>query len=209
MHVAICLLLLLTSGGAPAAEAGLGSWRYRINHQLFGDIGEHRMSVARAGDAIVVEHAAELVVKLLGLTMFERRARFREVWQGARLIEFDGVVEDNGERFPVAARAEGDRLIIEGSAGRIAAPPGTVPSEPSLEPAMRQGWFFDSKTGELLSAKVTPAGREPLALGRAVVDAERYDIAGDLEQQVWFDQAGVWIQWRLWRQGAAVTLTRQ
>jgi hypothetical protein len=140
---------------------------------------------------------------------FQRRTRLREVWRDKRLIEFEGLVQDNGEGFPVAARAVGDRLIIVGPAGRVEAPPGTRPSEPSLELAIRRDWFFDSRTGKLLRAQVTPAGREPLKLGAAVVDAARYEIATDPAQQVWFDAAGVWVQWRLWRQGAAITLTRE
>jgi hypothetical protein len=201
-------VLLVLSAEARALDAP-ASYRYRIHHQIFGDIGEHRMAVARRGDAIVVEHTAELAVEILEFTAFHRRTRFREVWRDDRLIEFDGLIEDNGEPFPVSARAEGDRLVIDGSAGRIEAPPGTTPSEPSLEFAIRREWFFDSKTGELLNATVTPAGREPLKLGDRVVDAIKYEVTGDLEQQVWFDATGAWVQWRLWRQGAAITLVRE
>jgi Family of unknown function (DUF6134) len=185
------------------------SYRYRIHHQIFGDLGWHRMSVARARDAIVVEHEAELAVQILGITAFHRRTRFREVWRHDRLVEFDGLVEDDGEPFPVTARAEGDRLVIEGKAGRIEAPAGAAPSEPSLEAAIRRDWFFDGKTGALLAATVTPAGREPLKVGADVVETTRYEITGDLEQHVWFDRSGAWVQWRLWRQGAAITLTRE
>ena len=201
-------VLLVLSADAHALDAP-ASYRYRIHHQSFGDIGEHRMTVRREDHVIVVEHTAELAVEILGFTAFHRRTRFREVWQDDRLIEFDGRVEDNGEPFPVRARVEGDRLVIEGSAGRIEAPPGAAPSEPSLERAIRREWFFDSKTGALLNATVTPAGREPIKLGDHVVDATRYQVTGDLEQHVWFDATGAWVQWRLWRQGAAITLVRQ
>lgn len=210
MALRACLLaiLLALSADARAIEAP-ASYRYRIHHQIFGDIGEHRMTVRREDDLIVVEHTAELAVEILGFTAFDRRTRFREVWRGDRLIEFDGLVEDNGEPFPVTARAEGARLVIEGSAGRIEAPAGTAPSEPSLEFAIRRDRFFDSKTGELLNATVTPAGRDPLKVAGGVVEATRYEITGNLEQHVWFDAGGAWVQWRLWRQGAAITLTRE
>jgi hypothetical protein len=205
-----CLLafLLMLSAEVSALDAP-ASYRYRIHHQIFGDIGEHRTTVRREDGAIVVEHDAELAVDVFGLRAFHRRTRYREVWQGARLVAFEGLTLDNGEPFPVTARADGDRLIVEGRAGRIEAPPGTVPSEPSLERAIRREWFFDSKTGELLRATVTRAGPEPLKVGRNVVDATRYEIAGDLEQHVWFDGSGAWVQWRLWRQGAAITLVRE
>ena len=201
-------ILLVLSADARALDAP-ARYRYRIHHQIFGDIGEHRMTVARAGDAIVVEHTAELAVDILGLTAFHRRTRFREVWQGDRLVEFEGLVVDNGEPFPVSARADGERLVVEGSAGRIEAPAATAPSEPSIERAIRRDWFFDSKTGALLNATVTPTGREPLKIGDEVVEATRYGIAGELDQQVWFDATGAWVQWRLWRQGAAITLVRE
>ena len=205
---ALFAVLLVLAADARALDLP-ASYRYRIHHQIFGDIGEHRMTVRREDGAVVVEHTAELAVEILNFTAFHRRTRFREVWEGDRLVAFDGLVEDNGERFPVRARAEGGSLIIEGSAGRTLAPPGTAPSEPSLERAIRRDRFFDSKTGELLDAKVTAAGREPLEVGRGVVDAARYEVAGELDQHVWFDASGVWVQWRLWRQGAAITLTRE
>jgi hypothetical protein len=164
--------------------------------------------VRRENDTIVVEHTAELAVRIFGLRAFHRRTRFHEVWRDDRLVAFDGLVEDNGEPFPVRARAEGGVLIVEGRAGRITAPAETAPSEPSLARAIERDWFFDSKTGELLRAKVTRAGREPLEVGQNLVDTTRYEVAGDLEQHVWFDATGAWVQWRLWRQGAAITLSR-
>jgi len=205
---ALFAVLLLIAADARALDLP-ASYRYRIHHQIFGDLGEHRMTVRREADSVVVEHTAELAVEILGLTAFHRRTRFREVWEGDRLVAFDGLVEDNGERFPVTARAERGSLLIEGRAGRTLAPPGTAPSEPSLEHAIRRDRFFDSKTGELLDAKVTAAGRDPVEVAGAVVDAAKYEVAGELDQHVWFDATGAWVQWRLWRQGAAITLTRE
>lgn len=210
MALRACLLLalLVLSADAGALEAP-ASYRYRIHHQLFGDIGEHRMTVSREGDAIVVEHSAALAVDLLGIEAYRRRTRFREVWRDERLVAFEGLVEDNGKPFAVRAAAAGDRLLVEGVAGRIEAPADTVPSVPSLDFAIERAWFFDSRTGELLSARVRRAGAEPLDLGGRVVEATRYEVAGDLEQHVWFDQSGAWVQWRLWRQGTAITLVRE
>ena len=138
------------------------------------------------------------------------RTRFREVWREERLVAFDGLVEDNGEPFP-------------GHRARRRRPPGRRRSRWTDRSARRHRaeralarirdrtarWFFDSRTGELLNATVTRAGREPLKVGARVVEATRYEIGGDLEQHVWFDDSGAWVQWRLWRQGAAITLARE
>jgi hypothetical protein len=204
-----CLLavLLLLAADARALETP-ATYRYRILHPIFGAIGEHRMTVRREDDAVVVEHTAELAVEVVGVTAHHRTTRFREVWQGDRLVAYEGLVEDNGEPFAVRAQATADRLLVEGTAGRTEAPAATAPSVPSLDFAIERDWFFDSRTGELLNASVTRAGSEPLKIGDSVVEATRYEIAGDLEQHVWFDRTGAWVQWRLWRQGAAITLVR-
>lgn len=207
MSLVVCLLLVLASGSALAAEAG--SYHYRIRHAVFGEIGEHEVAVQREGERVVVEQWAHLAVELLGVTAHERTSRYREVWQGARLIAFEGLTVDNGERFEVTAQATDDGLVIEGAAGRVVAPAATVPSQPSLELATSRGAFFDIKTGELLTARVQPAGREWLKLaGARPLETAKYETAGELEHTVWYDQSGVFAQWRLWRQGAAITLTR-
>ena len=208
MRLASCLVLLLVSGGF-AAEPAAGSYRYSIRHALFGDIGAHEVTVRHEGGRVVVEHQAHLMVRLLGITAHERRSQYREVWQGDRLVAFDGLTVDNRERFEVIARAEGDHLVVEGAAGRSLAPAATVPSEPSLAFAIERSHFFDIKTGELLDATVRPAGSEWLKLGEQPVAADRYELTGELEQIVWYDATGVFAQWRLWRQGAAITLTRE
>lgn len=207
MRAQVCVLAALLFAARAGADEPV-SYHYRIQHQMFGDIGEHWTTVS-GGDPVVVEHRAELAIDIMGVRAFHRQSHYREVWQGGRLIEFDGLTEDDGVPFVVRARAKGERLVVEGPAGRTEAPPTTVPSAPSLVRGIERDRFFDIKTGALLEATVTAAGREPLKVGEDVIEADRYDVAGDLAQQVWFDPAGVWVQWRLWRQGAAITLTRE
>jgi hypothetical protein len=83
MPVVVCLLVLLASGGALAAEPAGDSYRYRIRHAVFGEIGEHQVVVRRDGDRLVVEHRAHLVVELLGVIAHERDSRYREVCKGS------------------------------------------------------------------------------------------------------------------------------
>jgi hypothetical protein len=205
LHLVLLHAIWLPPGAAVADEP----WRYRIEHQMFGNIGWHQTSVRRDGDLVVVEHEAELAVTILGVTAFERQGQYREIWRGERLIAFDGLTEDDGEPAVVTARAVGSRLVVEGPAGRIEVPPSTVPSQPSLEHAIERHWFFDIETGALQAGRVAPLGAKTLDLGAGPVETRGYEVVGDLEQRVWFDQGGVFAKWLLWRQGAAITLIRE
>ena len=75
MRLASCLVFLLASGGALAAEPAAGSYHYKIHHAVFGDIGAHEVTVRHEGGQVVVEHRAHLMVELLGITAHERRSQ--------------------------------------------------------------------------------------------------------------------------------------
>jgi hypothetical protein len=201
--------LILAAGAAAGVEVTPGTYHYRVVHQLYGDIGEHHLRVQQEGDELIVEQWATIVVKLWFITAHRRESRYREVWRDGRLIEFDGLTVDNDEAAEVIARAAGDRLLIEGAAGRIEAPPETVPSQPSFEGAAARGLFMDFKTGTLLEAKVTAAGSERIAIAGEPVKARRYVVSGALEQTVWYDATGIWAKWQFARGGGTVTLIRE
>lgn len=62
--------------------------------------------------------------------VFRRAARYRQVWQGDRLLAFESRVEDDGEVHEVSARADGGHMIILGQDGRIEAPATVVSNHP-------------------------------------------------------------------------------
>ena len=41
------------------------------------------------------------------------------------------------------------------------------------------------------------------------VEAKKYRMSGDLERELWYDEAGNWLQSRLEHKGARITLTRR
>jgi len=209
------LVLVLTAGlalgapGAPAQGIEPGVYDYFIHHAVYGRIGEHRMTVSRAGDRLIVEHDSRIAVKILFAIAYRREARYREVWQDDRLIAFDAVIDDNGELMEVEARAKGDRLLIDGADGPIEAPADVAPTQPSHEGAIERRWFMKVGTGELLEATVERAGPVTIMLGGKQVEATRYDVFGDLEQEVWFDDSGLWVKWRLARDGGTISFMRE
>jgi hypothetical protein len=85
---------------------------------------------------------------------------------------------DNGKRFAVRARAKSDRLLVDGRAGRIAAPGETAPSQPSLASAIVHRTFIHVTTGQLLQARVRDLGRETLELASGPVETEKYEVKG-------------------------------
>ena len=69
--------------------------------------------------------------------------------------------------------------------------------------------LFDTQRGRLQRFQVTPAGNETITGAGRAVDARKYVMTGDLERELWYDDAGNWLQSRLEHAGAKISLTRQ
>ena len=54
-----------------------------------------------------------------------------------------------------------------------------------------------------------PAGTETITVAGRSIEAQKYRVTGDLERELWYDDAGTWLQSRLEHKGDEITLTRQ
>jgi hypothetical protein len=200
--------LILAPGGALACAAPERA-EFAIHHETYGEVGRHVITFACAGEDLIVETTIRGEVKVLMLPLFKRDGSYREVWRGDRLVAFDSHVVDNGEAYQVTARANGERTVIEGRRGRIEAPATIVSNHPWNHEAVDRTLLFDTQRGRLQQVQVTPAGIELITIAGRPVAARKYRVSGDLERELWYDEAGNWLQSRLEHDGAKITLTRQ
>jgi hypothetical protein len=202
-------LALLLAGQAAACPDAPANAEYAIHHEAYGEVGRHVITFACAGDELIVDTRIEGKVTVLMVPVFQRAARYREVWRGDRLIAFDSWFKDNGEVYQVKARADGEQTIIEGRRGRTRAPSTVVSNHPWNHAVLDRPLLFDTQRGKLQRVRVTPAGEDTIRVGGGRVRALKYRVTGDLERELWYAPDGAWLQSRLIYDGAAITLTRQ
>jgi hypothetical protein len=202
-------LALLLAGPAAACPDAPANAEYAIHHDAYGEVGRHVITFACAGDELIVETRIEGKVTVLMVPIFQRAARYREVWRGDRLIAFDSWIKDNGEIYEVRARADGEQTIIEGRRGRTLAPATVISNHPWNHAVLDRPLLFDTQRGKLQQVRVTPAGADTIRVGDVRVSALKYVVTGDLERELWYGQGGEWLQSRLEHQGAKITLTRR
>ncbi len=206
--LALCLVSWLPRP-VLACATPTGRAVYQIHHETYGDIGRHVVNFRCRGDDLVVETDIEVDVKLLFFTVYRRSAHHREIWRDDRLIAYEARTEEDGELVVTKARVEGDQIVVDGLQGRVAVPLDTVSSHPWNEAVVERELLFDMKDGGLLHVQVTKAGEEMLDLDGRKIKARKYLVRGDLERELWYDENGDWLQWRLYSNGDAVTMTRR
>lgn len=176
-----------------------GVHEYLVDHYALGDIGNHVYTFTRNGDELTVTAKVRLEAKILFVTVRRYSADRTEVWRKGRLVAYESRTDDDGVVSEVTARAEGDKLVIQGPKGRIEAPANIVPSSAWSLDFLRTGEIMDTETGELLAITVTPDGTEEIEANGGLVTANRYQISGALDRTLWFAEDGTWLKMRLTR----------
>ena len=99
-------------------------------------------------------------------------------------------------------------LQVEGSAGSYLAPAETLPTSYWNKAMIGQTRLLDTQSGRLIEVEVKPAGRERIDVGGRPVDAQRYEISGDLQASLWYDSADTWAKLAFMARGSGIDYER-
>ncbi len=115
-----------------------------------------------------------------------------EVWKSGRLLRLANEADYNGDKYVVQASAQQQDLAIEvnGESQRTAADVWVTSywREPEPHKVGQKLSLFDADKGRKLSGTLQRIGKEKLDLEKKTVNATRYQIRGDVEVDLWYDE---------------------
>lgn len=180
----------LLIGGAAALAVGPGIRTARASDVPYGGelrfqvlrdgsaFGTHVMRFAREGERILVDGAIDLEVRIAFITVFRYTHRKREVWEGDRLVAFDATTDDDGTKYVVKVRPEGDRLRVDGWEGPHFVPLD-VPAASYWRPRMiLSPVLINTQYGNIEEPAITEIGTETIVAGGRSVRALKHSIVG-------------------------------
>jgi len=197
------------AAAAWAAEVPSGTVVYNIHHEKYGDIGSHRLTFAQSGPDLTVDVENKMKVKVLFVTVYEREARYREVWRGDRLIAYEARTNDGGDHYVTTAKIDGQQMIVDGVKKGVRVPLDTVSSHPWNIDVVDRPLIFGQRDGRIHEVQVEPAQSEFVEIGGERIEAQKFVVQGGLERELFYGPDGTWLQWRLKRNGNTVTITRR
>lgn len=175
----------------PAHSGSLNFTAYRNGSRL----GFHRLGFSGFDERLVVDIEIAFDVKLAFIPLYRYRHTNREVWEEGRLVSMDSETDDNGETFQVRARKKGDRLMVDGSSGRLDLPGDTLTTSYWNEAAMTSGAWLGTQEGELARSEVTKKPVEQVLVEGRSIEATPYDLVGDITCMLWYAD-GRWVKLR-------------
>jgi Domain of unknown function (DUF6134) len=158
-------------------------------------IGHHQVRFIRRDDRLEVDVDIQLDVTFAFIPLYRYRHRNHELWQGDRLIELESQTDDDGTTHWVRAIARDDRLVVESTAGALDLAADTATTSYWNETQIRAGRWLDTQSGRLVRSRVETHPPEMVTTDGQSVMAERYELAGDIDCDLWY-HGGRWVKLR-------------
>ena len=206
VHLAALAALWLASTAPAAADS-----RTLAFDVLRGGepIGRHVVSIRKDGANTEVTIEIDLEVRFAFLTLYRYTHRSRESWAGERLQALEASTDDNGTRTTVAARAESDGIVVDGSAGRYVAPADTYPTSYWRRDKVRRTQLLDTQSGKLVTVRNTGLGAREMPVDGSTQRVEIYRVDGELAAEVGYAADGSWATLAFEARGARIDYVRR
>lgn len=170
-------------------------------------IGEHTLTFNRTPDAALeIGIAIDLAVKFGPFTVFDYTHRNASIWRDGVLQRMRSTTDDNGERHDVAIDLTIEQLqVVTDSVESYTAARNLMPTTYWMVSTVTQNRLINSQTGEMLEVSVQEVGRETVPGPDGPIAATRYRMDGDLEIELWYDDAGILVSLAFDARGSDVT----
>jgi len=171
---------------------------YRKNQK----IGEHTLQFTNNDHKLLVDIESRIVVTVLKLPVFRFNYRSTETWIDGQLQSVDAATNNNGKKHQVSAKRISNNmphLLLKDKKGNTTTAKIAYTSNHWNSHALTADKMFNTLTGKANDIVLETIGVETISLGndtKNTITATRYRLAGKLKTDVWYDNAGRWVQLR-------------
>ncbi len=159
-------------------------------------IGQHVLTFQPSDDGLTVQIAVDISVGLGPIKLFRYRHRGSEHWRDGKVFADASKTDDDGTDLMMTAQREGPDWVVSGSkVAQYVAPADASPAT-HWNKAMLNGPLINTENGRLMRPVVTLAGLETITVGGGPVQAQHYQLRGDVTLDTWYDLTPAWVALR-------------
>jgi Family of unknown function (DUF6134) len=199
---------LIGTTAVPAARAGdAGEYTFTVLKDG-APVGQHRVAFEREGDRIEIREETAIEVRFATIPLYTFEHEGRQVWEDGRAVRIDATTNDNGEKFDITVRADGDGYIrtVNGRVDRF--DESTAVLAFWNKDTLGHHAFFSAVEDKTLDVSFEYVGQEKITVAGKALDVEHYRMSGDEERELWYDAAGHIAKVELWRHGSEIAYVR-
>lgn len=161
------------------------------------EIGQHKVTFANDGGALVVRSLFDIAVKFLGVTVYRYHYLSQETWRGGELAGLASSVNDNGTETTVDARQKDNALVVNGPEAKDELVPLPIlPSTHWDSQVIDAAKVLNTINGKVDGVKLVELGPDTVTVAGAPHAATHYRYTGDITAETWYDAGGHWVKLR-------------
>jgi hypothetical protein len=189
---------------ATPALAGQLVYTYAVLHPLYGEIGTFTDTIDRTPETMRIDGRLRIAVKLLGIVFYRQESDITAIMHDDRLVSLQSVTKKDGEHLEVSGEAQGDQFVVNATAGSFAGPATILPSDPFVLKGTGEGSMVFTDTGEIINVQVSGGGHGTVSVNGNSVSARRFIVEGVTRREVWLDNRGIPVMFRIVENGTPI-----
>lgn len=194
-------------GGAPAfAAQDRDAGDFKSVAELYGErlsfdvyrngdlVGYQNVTFAPRDGGLAVDIDFRLTIKALYITFYEMTYASNSLWKNDEMISLKSHTDQNGKVTTVEARADNGKLEVDGPNGKASAPLGIYPTDHWNAGVIDATKLVNTINGHINDVRLVRMGEDKVPTERGPVEATHYKYTGEIQNDVWYDAEGRWVQ---------------
>ena len=214
--LAVCASSLGSSLAMPAPEeiatpalAGQLVYTYAVRHPFYGEIGTFTDTIDRNPETLRIDGRLRIAVKFLGIVVYRQESDITAILRDDRLVSLQSVTKKEGEHLEVRGEAQGDQFVVNATGGSFAGPATILPSDPFVLKGTGEGAMVFTDTGEIITVQVSGGDHGPVSVNGKSVSARHFIVEGVTRREVWLDDRGIPVRFRIVDNGTPIDFQLQ
>ncbi len=195
--------------GTTPALAGQQVYVYSVVHPFYGEIGTYTDMIDRSPRATRIDSRLRIAVRLLGIVVYRQEANTTEIMIGNRLVFLQSATERNGRHLQVHGEAQGNRFVVNATAGSSTGPSAIAPSDPWVLQHTGEATVVFTDTGRIIDLHISGGNHETVSVNGVSMSARHFIVTGDKRQEVWLDNRKIPVMFRTIENGTPIDFVLQ
>jgi len=158
------------------------------------DIGRHTMKFAQTSDQTTVDIRTRIEVKVLFIPAYHFDHDAKETWVGGQMVDMWSKTDDDGEKHRMKVIKQGEQLNVEADGLAKPAPENIIPASLWNNDLLKQGVLLNTLDGSRMKINVANLGTETVPIRGQTVQADHYQVRGELERDLWYTSQGLLVK---------------
>jgi len=194
---------------ATPVPAGQLVYTYAVRHPLYGEIGTFTDTIDRNPETMRIDGRLRVAVKFLGIVVYRQDSDVTAIMRDDRLVSLQSVTTKDGASLEVRGEAQGDQFVGNATAGSFTGPATMLPSDPFVLKGTGEGTMIFTDTGEIISVQVSGGAHGTVSVNGNPVSARHFIVEGVTRREVWLDNQGIPVKFRIVEKGTPIDFVLQ